>query len=46
MLIKFGIKWTLNQSYGFKVINSLRIPQPKTKDEHCWYFVPCININP
>jgi hypothetical protein len=24
--------------------NHLSIPRPKTKDEHCWYFVPCINI--
>jgi hypothetical protein len=44
MLIEFGTKRTLNQSYEFKVINSLRTPKPKTMDEHCWYFVPCINI--
>jgi hypothetical protein len=26
------------------VVNSLRISKLKTKDEHYWYFVPCINI--
>jgi hypothetical protein len=44
MLIASGTEWTLNQSYEFKVINSLTTPWSKTKDEHCWYFVPCINI--
>jgi hypothetical protein len=44
MLIESGTEWTFNQSYEFKVMNSLSIPWPKTKDEHCWYFVPCINI--
>jgi hypothetical protein len=44
MLIESGTEWTLNQSYEFKVMNSLSTPRPKTKDEHCWYFVPCINI--
>jgi hypothetical protein len=37
-------EWTLNQSDEFKVMNSLSTPRPKTKDEHCWYFVPYINI--
>jgi hypothetical protein len=44
MLIESGTKWTLNQSCEFKVMNSLSTPRPKTKDKHCWYFVPCINI--
>jgi hypothetical protein len=44
MLIEFGTKWTLNQLDEFKVINSLKTPKPKTKDEYCWYFVPYINI--
>jgi hypothetical protein len=44
MLIEFGIEWTFNQSFEFKVMNSLSTPRPKTNDEHCWYFVPCINI--
>jgi hypothetical protein len=44
MLIAFGTKWALNQSDKFKVINSLTTPKPKTKDEQCWYFVPCITI--
>jgi hypothetical protein len=44
MLIESGTEWILNQSYEFKVMNSLSTPRPKTKDEHCWYFVPCINI--
>jgi hypothetical protein len=44
MVIESGTKWTLNQSYEFKIMNSLNIPRPKTKDEHFWYFVPCINI--
>jgi hypothetical protein len=38
------IEWTFNQLNGFKVVNSLRISKLKTKDEHYWYFVPCINI--
>jgi hypothetical protein len=41
MLIESGTKWTLNQSYDFKVMNSLSTPRPKAKDEHCWSFVPC-----
>jgi hypothetical protein len=28
----------------FKVMNTFEHPRPKTKNEHCWYFVPCINI--
>jgi hypothetical protein len=44
MVIEFGTEWTLNQSDEFKVINSLRTPKSKTKDEHYWYFVLCINI--
>jgi hypothetical protein len=55
MLIEFGNEWILNQSDEFKVINSLKpqnlkqkmntkTPKPKTKDEHCWYLVPCIKI--
>jgi hypothetical protein len=44
MLIESRTEWTLNQSYEVKVMNSLSTPRPKTKDEHCWYFVPCINI--
>jgi hypothetical protein len=44
MLIEFGTEWTFNQSYEFKEMNSLSTLRPKTKDEHCWYFVPCINI--
>jgi hypothetical protein len=44
MLIEPGTKWTLNQSYEFKVMNSLNTPRPKTKDEYYWYFVPYINI--
>jgi hypothetical protein len=44
MLIEFGTEWTLNQSDEFKVMNSLSTLRPKTKDEHYWYFVPCINI--
>jgi hypothetical protein len=44
MLIESGIEWTLNQSYEFKVMNTLSTPRPKTKDKHCWYFVLCINI--
>jgi hypothetical protein len=44
MLIESGIEWTLNQSYEFKVMNSLSTPSPKTKNEHCLYFTPCINI--
>jgi hypothetical protein len=44
MVIEFNIGWTLNQSYEFKGMNSLSILRPKTKDEHCWYFIPCINI--
>jgi hypothetical protein len=44
MLIESGTEWTLNQSNQFKVMNSLNTPRPKTKDEHCWNFVPCINI--
>jgi hypothetical protein len=44
MLIEFGTEWALNQSYEFKVFNSLSAPRSKTKDEHCWYFVSYINI--
>ena len=45
MLIESSTKWTLNQSMIWvKVFNSLSTPRPKTKNEHCWYFVPCINI--
>jgi hypothetical protein len=44
LLIGFGTEWTLDQSYEFKVMNSLSTPRSKTKDEHRWYFVPCINI--
>jgi hypothetical protein len=44
MLIEFGPEWTFNQSYEFKVMNSLSTPRPKTKDEYYWYFFPCINI--
>jgi hypothetical protein len=44
MLIESDIEWTLNQSYEFKVFNSLSTLIPKTKDEHCWCFVPWINI--
>jgi hypothetical protein len=44
MVIEFGIEWTLNQSDEFKIINSLRTPKPKTKNDHYLYFVPCINI--
>jgi hypothetical protein len=44
MLIEPGTEWTLNQSYEFKVMNSLSTPRPKTKDEHYWSFIPCINI--
>jgi hypothetical protein len=44
MLIESGTEWTFNQSDEFKVVNCLSIPRPKRKDEHCWYFVPCINI--
>jgi hypothetical protein len=44
MLIESGTEWTLNQSYEFKVMNSLSTPRPKTKDEQRLYFVPCINI--
>jgi hypothetical protein len=44
MLIEFGTEWTLNQSDEFKVMNSLNALRPKTKDEYCLYFVPCINI--
>jgi hypothetical protein len=40
MLIEWGIEWTLNQSYEFKVMNSSSTPRSKTKDKHCWYFVP------
>jgi hypothetical protein len=36
MLIESGTEWTLNQSYEFKVLNSLSTPRPKTKVEHCW----------
>jgi hypothetical protein len=38
------IEWILNQSDEFKVMNSLSTLRSKTNDEHCWYFVPCINI--
>jgi hypothetical protein len=31
MLIEFGTEWTLNQSYEFKVMNSLSTPRPKTR---------------
>jgi hypothetical protein len=44
ILIEFSTEWILNQSDEFKVMNSLSTPRPKTKDEYCWYFVPCINI--
>jgi hypothetical protein len=44
MLIEPGTEWTLNQSYEFKVMNRLSTPRSKTKDEHCWSFIPCINI--
>jgi hypothetical protein len=44
MLIEFGTKWTFNLLDEFKVINSLKIPKPKIKDEHYWYIVQCINI--
>jgi hypothetical protein len=44
MLIESGTERTLNQSYEFKVMNSLSTPRSKTKYEHYSYFVPCINI--
>jgi Pyruvate/2-oxoacid:ferredoxin oxidoreductase delta subunit len=44
MMIEFGTEWALNQSDGFKVINSLTTQKPKTKAEQCWHFVPCITI--
>jgi hypothetical protein len=44
MLIESGTEWTFNQSYEFKIMNSLSTPRSKTKNEHSWYFVPCINI--
>jgi hypothetical protein len=31
MLIEFGTEWTLNQSNEFKVVNSLRTPNPKQR---------------
>ena len=43
-MIESGTKWTLNQSNEFRVMNSLSTLRPKTKDEHCWNFVPCINM--
>jgi hypothetical protein len=33
--IESSTEWTLNQSYEFKIMNTLSIPRPKTKDEHC-----------
>jgi hypothetical protein len=42
--IESGTEWTFNQSYEFKVMNSLSTPRSKTKDEHYWYFVLCIKI--
>jgi hypothetical protein len=44
MMIEFGIEWAFNQSYEFKVINSLTTPKSKTKAEQYWHFVPCITI--
>jgi hypothetical protein len=40
MLIESSIEWTLNQSYEFKVINSLSTPRPKTMDETLLIFCP------
>jgi hypothetical protein len=43
MLIEVGTKWSSNRSYEFKV-SIVWNPKTKTKDKHCWYFVPCIKI--